>query len=156
GRHPQRRGEDAVPRRAVGRGRELMSQELTRQQARKALNKLRNELESAGDVNHLNITAMMDMMTILLVFLLKQFAAEQAAMQLSEGLQLPKSVSPLKPTPSVNVTVSTEAIIVEGEKVVPVHAGAVDPAYKPGGVNGFLIQPVVDVLEKHARRLKKI
>lgn len=133
-----------------------MSQELTRQQARKALTKLRNELESGGDVSHLNITAMMDMMSILLVFMLKQFAAEQASMQLSDGLQLPKSNSPIKPLPSVNVTVSTQAIIVEGDKVVAVRAGAVDPASKPEGPNGYRIQPVVDILQKHANRLKKL
>jgi biopolymer transport protein ExbD len=130
--------------------------DVSRSQARKVLTRLRNELESGGDVNHLNITAMMDMMSILLVFMLKQFAAEQASMSMSDGLQLPKSTSPIKPLPSVNVTVSTTAIIIEGDPVAAVRAGAVDPSTKPEGPNGFLIAPVADTLQKHANRLKKI
>ena len=66
-----------------------MTQEISRRDARRALNKLKEDLESAGDVNHLNITAMMDMMTILLVFMLKQFAAEQALIALREAEAYP-------------------------------------------------------------------
>jgi biopolymer transport protein ExbD len=133
-----------------------MAHEISRQKARKLLTRFKNELESGGDVNHLNITAMMDMMSILLVFLLKQFAAEQASLNLSDSLQLPRSSSPLKPIPSVNVTVTTNAIIIEGTPVVSVRAGAVDPASKRDGVSGYYITPVVDTLQKHATRLKKL
>ena len=48
---------------------------LQRMRFRKALaRKKRKEREAAGEINELNITAMMDMMTIILVFLLKSFA----------------------------------------------------------------------------------
>src|SRR5438093_1207259 len=133
-----------------------MATEVSRRKARKLLAKLRNDLDASGDVNHLNITAMMDMMSILLVFLLKQFAAEQASLNLSDSLQLPKSSSPIKPTPSVNVTVTTNAIIIEGDPVVSVRAGAVDPGAKRDGPNGYYITPVEDTLQKHANRLKKL
>lgn len=133
-----------------------MSHEVSRRVARKTLNKLRNELESGGDVSHLNITAMMDMMSILLVFMLKQFAAEQANMTMNDSLQLPKSNTPVKLQPSVNVTVTTQSIIIEGEPVVAVRGGAVDPSSKPEGPNGYRIAPVVDTLQKHANRLKKL
>ena len=130
--------------------------DVSRQKARKILNKLRNELESGGDVSHLNITAMMDMMSILLVFMLKQFANEQASMNMSDSLLLPKSNSPIKPVPSVNVTVSQQSIIVEGEPVTAIRAHAVDPSVKRDGPNGFYITPLVDTLQKHANRLKKL
>ena len=134
-----------------------MAHEIPRHKARKILGRFRSELESGGDVNHLNITAMMDMMSILLVFMLKQFAAEQAAFNLnSDSLQLPKSTAQLKPVPSVNVTVTTQAVIVEGDAVVSVRGGAVDPGAKRDGPNGYYITPVVDTLTKHANRLKKL
>ena len=133
-----------------------MAHEIPRHKARRTLTKLRNELDSGGDVSHLNITAMMDMMSILLVFMLKQFAAEQANMTMNDSLQLPKSSSPIKPLPSVNVTVSTQSIIIEGEPVVAVRAGAVDPSSKPQGPNGYLISPISETLQKHANRLKKL
>src|SRR5207245_7549414 len=105
---------------------------------------------AGGDVSHLNITAMMDMMSILLVFMLKQFAAEQASMTMAGDLQVPKSNSPVKPTPSLNVTVSTTAVIVEGDPVAAVRGGAVDPGVKRDGPNGYYITPLVDTLTKHA------
>lgn len=133
-----------------------MAHEVPRRDARKALTRIKNELESGGDVSHLNITAMMDMMSILLVFMLKQFATEQAALTLNADIQPPKSTSQLKPPPSLNVTVSTTAIIVEGDPVVAVRGGHVDPNAKPDGPNGFLIRPLTDTLTKHATRLKKL
>ncbi|MSP60998.1 MAG: hypothetical protein EXR72_11765 [Myxococcales bacterium] len=133
-----------------------MSHNLTRRAARKSLAKFKAKLGDADEVGHLNITAMMDMMSILLVFMLKQFAAEQASMNVSEALQLPKSSSTQQFTQQVNVTVSTTAIIVEGEALVSVRAGAVDPGAKRDGPSGYYITPVVDTLQKHANRLKKI
>ena len=133
-----------------------MAHEVSRAVARKTIARVRAAIADEGDISHLNITAMMDMMSILLVFMLKQFAAEQANMTMNDSLQLPKSSSPIKPLPSVNVTVSTQSIIVEGEPVVAVRAGAVDPSSKPEGPNGFRIAPVVDTLQKHANRLKKL
>lgn len=130
--------------------------EISRRDARKALTRIASALREGGDVSHLNITAMMDMMSILLVFMLKQFAVAQASMSVSSDMQLPKSSSTLKPQVSVNVTVTQGAIIVEGDAVASVRSGAVDPSTKRDGANGYYITPVVDTLQKHANRLKKI
>src|SRR6185312_1392299 len=43
-----------------------------------------------------------------------------------------------------------------GDGVTTVRAGAVDPSVKRDGANGYYITPLVDVLNKHANRLKKI
>jgi biopolymer transport protein ExbD len=105
---------------------------------------------------YLNITPMMDMMTILLVFLLKQFSVESAAASMSEGLQLPQSsIESMRPL-AVNITITQSAILVEGDGVTTVRAGAIDPSVKRDGANGYYITPLVDVLNKHANRLKKI
>ncbi len=134
-----------------------MAKDLSRKEARRQLDKFKTKIGDAGEVGHLNITAMMDMMSILLVFMLKQFAVAQASMNLDQGqLQLPKSSADLKPPPSVNVTVTTSAIIVEGDAVAPVRAGAVDPSTKRDGASGYYITPLVETLQKHANRLKKL
>ena len=125
-----------------------MAQELSRRVARKKLAQFKQKIGDGGEVSHLNITAMMDMMSILLVFMLKQFEISQAGMNMSDNLQLPKSISDLKPNPSVNVTVTTNAIIVEGEGLVSVRAGAVDPGSKRDGPSGYYITPLVDTLQK--------
>lgn len=130
--------------------------EISRREARKALTRVATALREGGDVSHLNITAMMDMMSILLVFMLKQFAVAQASMSVSDALQLPHSTSALKPQVSVNVTITHNAIIVEGDAVASVRNGAVDPGTKRDGANGYYITPVVETLQKHANRLKKI
>ena len=132
-----------------------MAAEISRRAARKALAKMKAKVGET-EISHLNITAMMDMMSILLVFMLKQFAVAQGSMTVSENLQLPKSSSLIKPQPSVNVSVTTTSIIVEGDGIVSVRQGAVDPGSKRDGPNGYYITPLVDTLTKHANRLKKL
>ncbi len=62
---------------------------------RKALaRKKRKEREAAGEIHELNITAMMDMMTIILVFLLKSYAASAISLTQSEDVKPPISSDP--------------------------------------------------------------
>ena len=105
---------------------------------------------------YLNITPMMDMMTILLVFLLKQFSVLAAAASLAPGLQLPLSSAEQQRPPAVNVTITDNSILIEGDAVATVRSGAVDPSVKRDGANGFYITPLVTTLEKHAKRLKTL
>ena len=128
-------------------------------EAKRQLKRFRAEVEEQvieHQQAYLNITPMMDMMTILLVFLLKQFSVESAAASMSEGLQLPSSSIESQRPLAVNVTVTQSAILVEGYGVTTVRADAVDPSVKRDGANGYYITPLVDVLNKHANRLKKI
>lgn len=128
-------------------------------EAKRQLKRFRAKVEEEA-IEHqqayLNITPMMDMMTILLVFLLKQFSVEAAAASMAEGLQLPSSTIEQQHPLAVNITVTQSAILVEGDGVTTVRAGAVDPSVKRDGANGYYITPLVDVLTKHANRLKKI
>ena len=69
---------------------------------------------------------------------------------------MPKSFTELKPKLAVTVTVTKKVILVEGDAIAPINAGRVDPAVKRDGENGYYITPLVDILEKHARREKKV
>ena len=127
--------------------------------AKRQLKRFRAQVEEEAiehQMAYLNITPMMDMMTILLVFLLKQFSVQAAAASMSEGLTLPQSAIESQRPLAVNITVTQSAILVEGDGVTTVRAGAVDPSAKRDGANGYYITPLVDVLTKHGNRLKKI
>ena len=99
---------------------------------------------------------MMDMMTIILVFLLEVLLVDHRHHHVRLELQVPKSLTELKPKLAVTVTVTKKVILVEGDAIAPINAGRVDPAVKRDGENGYYITPLVEILEKHARREKKV
>jgi biopolymer transport protein ExbD len=65
----------------------------------------------------LNITSMTDMFTLMLVFLLQNFAATTVEIKTHEGLTLPNSSTSKNPVLSVQIAVSKSEIRV-GEKVI--------------------------------------
>jgi biopolymer transport protein ExbD len=135
------------------------TEDIPNKEAKKQIARFREQVETEVEELHmqyLNIMPMMDMMTILLVFLLKQFSVQASAMATSEGLTLPNSITEKTSPVAVNITVTQNAVLVEGDAIAPVRAGAVDPSVKRDGANGYYITPLVDVLTKHATRLKKI
>jgi biopolymer transport protein ExbD len=124
--------------------------------AKKAYRKLRRRVPEAEDISYLNITPMLDMMTIILVFFLKSFSVSVENLSLSDDLMPPTSNSQVKPHQAVQVTITKKAILVEGEPIVAVKRGAVDASVKRDGTSGYLINPLLNQLQKHATRLKKI
>ncbi len=105
----------------------------------------------------LNLYPMMDMMTILLVFLIQSFAQSSAANVVqSEELQIPESTSTEDIQSALSITISGSEIVVEGKQALSLRNGQVDPSQKQGGSNGFLVTPLLTVLQLHRDRLKLI
>jgi biopolymer transport protein ExbD len=131
-----------------------MARELTRQQARKLMGGFKRKL---GEAEHseLNIVPMMDMMTILLVFLIKSMTASAENVSLDMDLQMPKAVTSSEARGAINVQVTANWIIVEGQKVVPVKRGKVDAADKRDGENGFSITKLYDEMKRQSEREKR-
>ena len=107
---------------------------------------LRKEIKRRAlepEINFLNITAMMDMMTIILVFLLKSMSASSASLPQSNDLQMPKSVLSTEASQEgVPIIISKSHIMVEDESVVDVPSDAthgVEAKYKRGGPNDLYI-----------------
>ncbi len=91
----------------------------------------------------LNIYPMMDMMTILLVFMVMQFASSSASsITQSEELRIPYSTSEVDMGESTPIQISRSAIVVDGETILELRNGLVDPSQKQGGGTGFLITPL--------------
>jgi biopolymer transport protein ExbD len=106
--------------------------------------------------NFLNIYPMMDMMTILLVFLVMQFANGGAEIVQSAELQIPYSVSSLEAEEAIPIQISRTQVLVDGQLVMALRNGQVDPSHKQGGGTGFLITPLLQKMEQHRDRLKLI
>jgi biopolymer transport protein ExbD len=132
------------------------STESPRLKAKKLHRRLKRGIPSGEDVSYLNITAMMDMMTIILVFFLKSFSASVENIPVGEELMPPKSNSEIKPHQAVQITLTQKAILVESEPVAAVKRGSGDSSVKRDGQSGYQITPLLTVLQKHATRLKKI
>jgi biopolymer transport protein ExbD len=116
---------------------------------RKAIRRNAHEPE----VNFLNITAMLDIMTIILVFLLKTLGESSAAVPQSDDLRLPASIIKTQPKQEgVLVTLSKSQILVGDDKILSLPGreslaqAGVDAAYKRGGPNDLFIVPLGNAL----------
>ena len=74
----------------------------------------------------------------------------------SEELQIPQSVARADVEPALSITISASEISVEGKQALSLRNGQVDPSQKQGGSNGFLVTPLLTVLQQHRDRLKLI
>ena len=72
----------------------------------------RSKKHDTNPKGELNMNSMMDMMTIILLFLLKSFSTDGALVAPSEDLTLPTSFTTEKPKKELNVAISNDAIIV--------------------------------------------
>jgi biopolymer transport protein ExbD len=117
---------------------------------------------SEPDINFLNIVAMLDIMTIILVFLLKSLGESTATIPQSDDLRLPKSIVQMPPSEEgVVVTVSKTQILIGDDRVVTLPGReslaqtGVGAMHKRSGPNDLYIVPLGNALQA-ARRTDKI
>jgi biopolymer transport protein ExbD len=117
----------------------------------------RKARERAGEIRELNIVAMMDMMTILLVFLLKSYQASTLSVNMSDGLTIPTSSTQLVPQENISITVSMSEVAVNDRKVVPLQGGMIPADYKEGGrIEAFYVANIFNALKKEVDKQKYI
>ena len=78
----------------------------------------RSKKHDTNPKGELNMNSMMDMMTIILLFLLKSFSTDGALVSQSEDLSLPTSISADKPKKELNVAISQDHIIVNDIPII--------------------------------------
>jgi biopolymer transport protein ExbD len=121
---------------------------------RRARRKVRAE---AGEVSELNITAMMDMMTIILVFLLKSYQTSTVNVTMTADLTVPESTSQLVPQDNIGLSVSMKEILVGERRVVEIQNGVIPAAAKEGGkADSFYVGAVYEALKKEVDKQKYI
>jgi len=112
---------------------------------------------------YLNITAMLDMMTIILVFILKSSSNSAATMPQSDDLKIPRSVLTTEMSEEaqsgVPVIISRSQIMIDGNFVANVPANAVgglEAKYKRSGPNDLFIVPLANQARAWRERDKQI
>ena len=112
------------------------------------------------EINFLNITAMLDMMTIILVFLLKSMSSSSASLPQSNDLTIPKSVLTTEASQEgVAVLISKSQIVVDDNPVCPVPADAshgVEAQYKRGGPTDLYITKLALALQSWRERDRQV
>lgn len=109
--------------------------------------------DAENDYSELNLTAMMDMMTILLVFLIKSYGSTDIAVAMGDDLKPPVSSSALVPVEAITVTVTKKTISVESRQVVALTAEGKVP---PDALVGPLIVPLRDELQAAVDKTRSI
>lgn len=128
-----------------------------------ALRKAKRRNFKEPEIDFLNITAMLDLMTIILVFMLKTVAASSASIPQSKDLSLPASVMRTEAAQEGVVVVISKSQILVGDDPNPVvllpsreqlSQSGVDAKYKRSGPNDMYIVPLANALQ-HARETDK-
>ena len=124
---------------------------------------LRKEIRRKGgeqEVNFLNITAMLDMMTIILVFLLKSMSSSSASLPQSADLTMPKCVLTTEASQEgVAVLISRSQIVVDDNTVCSVPTDAthgVEAKYKRSGPTDLYIVPLANALQGWRERDRQV
>ncbi len=127
----------------------------TAKQEERKFRKLRRKArEAEGEIEDLNITPMLDMMTIILVFLLKTYNTSTVSVALSNDLLPPSSTTRIEPAETTTITITANEIAVGDKAAVELTNWEL-----PAGVtqNGSpIIAPVLDLLKKDVDRQKYI
>jgi biopolymer transport protein ExbD len=129
---------------------------VSRLQGKKAVRSFARKLAEPDVIKDLNITPMMDMMTIILVFLLKSFTSSTSIIPQDANMSLAPSLTRMTVKQAVPVTITKRVVLVEGEAVAPINNGKIDPALKRDGENGYYITPLVDMLQRLSNKERKV
>ena len=131
-------------------------------QYKAALRKATRRNAHEPEVNFLNITAMLDIMTIILVFLLKSLGESTATVPQSNDLTIPTSFIQTQPSQEgVVVTISKSQLLVGEDKILALPSrqslaqSGVGSQFKRSGPNDLYIVPLGNALQA-ARKTDKV
>lgn len=95
----------------------------------------------------LHLTPMIDMFTIILLFLLKSYSVSEFQMTPPKDVNLPTSLSKTAPQLALVVSASPTGIFIEGEKVATIYNGVLNP-YE---LDGLVIKPLLAKLNRYGK-----
>ena len=104
--------------------------------------------------HELNLTAMMDMMTIILVFLLKNYASTPENISVSDDLGPPRSSTKIPMDVAVTITVTKKGILVDDKPVAAMKDGSV--VGETGGSTNAPIAALNEVLDRKVADMNAI
>jgi len=124
------------------------------QEARSIIRKAKRRVPEGEEITHINLVAMMDMMTILLVFLIMNLTVTTSPLNVVVALSPSTTRQPESSQEHAkSVTIAKSAILVEGAPVVKVLNGDVDASEKTQGQFGVEIGKLKAVLSDHHQQM---
>ena len=118
----------------------------------KAKRKAKRETDTGSTA--LGLNSMMDMMTIILVFLLKSYGEEPIV--ILPNTDVPLSVAEVLPKDMTVLTINKEGIFLVRQRILDIEDGKVPGNFKKGGESGLIIEPLENELRKEVEKLKGI
>ncbi|OFZ19012.1 MAG: hypothetical protein A2Z20_11570 [Bdellovibrionales bacterium RBG_16_40_8] len=103
----------------------------------------------------IQITSMVDMFIIILVFLLKSFSTSPVNIVPNEHLRLPQSTASVDPVDVLKIIVSKSSVFVEDSKVADIANNEFDKSQLDVADKEF-IRPLYEELDKKAQKAKDI
>lgn len=103
---------------------------------------------------HVSINSLLDVLSVILVFLMKSYSANSVQIKPSPSLQVPFSHSALQVDESTAVTVTLKDVMIDDVPVMSFENGMVPENERSGG--GFLIDPLFQKLQESVDQQKKI
>ena len=91
------------------------------------------------------LTPLLDMFTIILIFLIVSFEAEDYDFRLSKNVELPESSARSVFKPAVSVAVSASEILLQDRRVAPLSKGMAAPEHYETGEIPALVEALDDV-----------
>lgn len=107
----------------------------------------------------LSINSLMDLMTIILVFLLMNLENSPVQINQNEDLRLPWSTTELPPEDMMTISVTKRWVMVEESPIVPINEGQIDPSAFQSADSAIIpelqqrIEEVLTQQEQWARQL---
>ena len=108
----------------------------------------RDRIAGLRHSSSLRLTSMMDILTVLLLFLLKSFVVEGQVVSPPAGLELPESSAEVKPEESLVIAIFDGAIMVGEDRVVTIEQSMAS--------DDLFIQPLGDRLQEMAAQTDEI
>lgn len=104
--------------------------------------------------NALTLNSLMDMMTIILVFLLKSYGEEPIV--ILPNTDVPISTAEVTPEDMTVITVNKEGIFLVRQRILDLEEGKVSGNFKKGGEGGLIIEPLEAALRTEVEKNKSI
>lgn len=133
--------------------------EFTRWRDKRLAKRRRQHFSESVNTHELNLVAMMDMMTILLVFLLKSYSVSAMSIPVGGEISVPMSTNLLNPKESVKLTITktgtSEAVIaVDEDAVVKLTPETMSKIQASTKSRKFLIPELHKALQAKAQKVK--
>jgi biopolymer transport protein ExbD len=111
---------------------------------------IRNRKKARREATNIDITSLLDILVILLVFLLKSYNSSGVVLNVPKGITLPDSVSETANNAGIMIQVSKEKIYVDDETVLDIEK----PPAKIYSEGGRMIIPLYNELVKKKEETK--